>query len=205
MKETEARNKERKMKIRFDEATRILAENGVEVEKEGVWRVENNYFVIKRNDENAYYCGCADFIENNICKHVLAVEMFEANRIEEYKNVDTKDLNYNNQNSGIREITDLIEEDLPKKKITLDALIKRNFIISEMILKPSSYLSGDYGVIQIIWNEELYYANTNSKVVIRQIQELQEKLPFRCSIVKKQSSKNEQKSYYMLVPPFKEN
>jgi hypothetical protein len=68
-----------------------------------------------------------------------------------------------------------------------------------MITRPSSFTEGDYAVLQIEKDGEPCTITTGSTVLMRQIKERADKLPFRCQIVEQQSLKGKYK-YYTLSP-----
>ena len=106
------------------------------------------------------------------------------------------------------EITDLTEEDLPTivfegEKIDIKDVMNQNIVIRDMITRPSSFTEGDYAVLQIEKDGEPCTITTGSAVLMRQIKERADKLPFRCQIVEQQSMKGKYR-YYTLAHAGKE-
>jgi hypothetical protein len=112
------------------------------------------------------------------------------------------------ENVKEKEITDLTEEDLPTMafegdKITLDELVNKNFVIRDMLTRASAYSDGEYAILPIELDGKPYFTTTSSSVVMRQIGELRDRLPFRCSVAKEKSTKHKQWQYYTLIPAVK--
>jgi|GEM_PF-3374680 len=104
-----------------------------------------------------------------------------------------------------KEITDLTEEDIPTQmfegeRIDVEDVLGENIVIRDMDTRPSSFSEGDYAILQIEKDGEPYKISTGATVVMKQIQDLEDKLPFRCKVIKKQSKKSGYK-YYILAPP----
>jgi hypothetical protein len=98
------------------------------------------------------------------------------------------------KSSKEEEITDLTEEDLPTiafegEKIDIKDVMNQNIVIRDMITRPSSFIEGDYAVLQIEKDGEPCTITTGSIVLMRQVKERANKLPFRCQIVEQQSMK----------------
>jgi hypothetical protein len=111
------------------------------------------------------------------------------------------------KSSKEEEITDLTEEDLPTivfegEKIDIKDVMNQNIVIRDVVTRPSSFTEGDYAVLQIEKDGEPCTITTGSTVLMRQIKERADKLPFRCQIVEQHSLKSGY-SYYTLAPAVK--
>ena len=104
-------------------------------------------------------------------------------------------------------VTDLTEEDIPAQmfegeKIGMEDVLDENIVIKDMATRPSSFSEGEYAILQIEKDGEPYVITTGSTVVMRQIQEKADKLPFRCRIIEQQSTRSKY-TYYTLAPATK--
>ena len=104
-------------------------------------------------------------------------------------------------NGGIYNITD---DDMPTQtfdgeRISMDEILDKSIIIRDMETRPSSFSEGDYVILQIEIDGELCVVLTGSEVLVRQIKEKSDKMPFRCKVLEQQSSRSKYK-YYTLAP-----
>ena len=120
---------------------------------------------------------------------------FENRKVEEGKarEGDTKD-----------DVYDLTETDMPTQmfdgeRATIDDMLDKTIIIRDMATRPSSFSEGDYVILQVEEGGNPYVIITGSAVLVRQIGEKSDKLPFRCKIVEQQSMRSKYK-YYTLSP-----
>jgi hypothetical protein len=109
------------------------------------------------------------------------------------------------------EITDLTEEDMPTQmfdqmfegeRIGIEDVLDENIVIRDMTTRPSSFSEGDYAILQIEKDGEPHVILTGASVLMKQIKEKADKLPFRCRIVEQQSTRSKYK-YYILAPATK--
>jgi hypothetical protein len=106
------------------------------------------------------------------------------------------------------EVYNLTMEDMPTQmfdgeRISMDDILDKDIIIRDMVTRPSSFSEGDYAILQVEKDGEPYVALTGSVVLLRQIKEKADKLPFRCKIVEQQSTRSKYR-YYTLAPVVKE-
>jgi hypothetical protein len=105
------------------------------------------------------------------------------------------------------DITDLTEEDMPTQmfegeRIGIEDVLDENIVIRDMTTRPSSFSEGDYAILQIEKDGEPYVILTGASVLMKQIREKADKLPFRCRIVEQQSTRSKY-TYYTLAPATK--
>ena len=102
------------------------------------------------------------------------------------------------------DVYDLTETDMPTQmfdgeRATIDDMLDETIIIRDMVTRPSSFSEGDYIILQVEKDGEPYVVITGSAVLMRQISEKADKLPFRCKIIEQQSTRSKYK-YYTLSP-----
>ena len=119
----------------------------------------------------------------------------------EIKDDDAKDAN--NDEFG-DDVYDLTDNDMPTQmfdgeKIDMDEILDETIIIRDMTTRPSSFSEGDYAILQIEVDGELRVALTGSKVLIKQINEKADRMPFRCKVIEQKSTQTKY-SYYTLAP-----
>ena len=111
------------------------------------------------------------------------------------KKVEKKD------NGGIYDLTD---EDMPTQlfngeRIDMEDVLDRPIVIKNMEIRPSSFSEGDYIILQIELEGDPHVVLTGSLVLVRQLKEKADKIPFRCRIIEQQSTQSKYK-YYTLAP-----
>ena len=109
--------------------------------------------------------------------------------------------NFKGENGGIYDLTD---NDMPTQlfdgeRIGIDEILDKPIIIRDIETRPSSFGKGDYAILQVEIEGELHVVLTGSEVLVRQIKEKADKLPFRCRIIEQQSTRSKYK-YYTLAP-----
>ena len=103
-----------------------------------------------------------------------------------------------------KDITDLTDEDLPMQvfegeRIGIDDILDETIVVRDMVTRPSSFSEGDYAILQVEKDGEPYVVITGSTVLMRQIGEKADKLPFRCRVIEQQSTRSKYR-YYTLAP-----
>ena len=105
------------------------------------------------------------------------------------------------KNDGIYDIT---ESDMPTQmfdgeRIDMDEILDKTIIIRNVETRPSSFGEGDYAILQVEIDEELHVVLTGSKVLVKQIKDKTDRMPFRCKIIEQKSTQSKYK-YYTLAP-----
>ena len=81
----------------------------------------------------------------------------------------------------------------------MDDILGKLIVIKDMEIRPSSFSEGDYIILQIELDGKLWVVLTGSEVLVRQIKEKADKMPFRCKVIEQQSTRSKYK-YYTLAP-----
>ena len=102
------------------------------------------------------------------------------------------------------EIYDLTDEDMPTQlfdgeRMDMEDVLDRPIIVKDMEIRPSSFSEGDYIILQIELDGDPRVVLTGSLVLVRQLKEKADKIPFRCRIIAQQSAQSKYK-YYTLAP-----
>lgn len=106
-----------------------------------------------------------------------------------------------------QEIVDLTEDDFGKTfegdRITKDELLGKNFVIKDYEIRESTFAdTNKYAIIQIELDGEPYVLMTGSNVLIGDLEKFKNRMPYRCSLEKRKSTKTKF-TYYSLRSPIK--
>ena len=117
---------------------------------------------------------------------------------------ERSDLNKFEKKDNRGGIYDLTDDDMPKQlfdgeRIGVDEILDKSIIIRDMATRPSSFSDGDYAILQIEIDGELHVVLTGSAVLVQQIKEKADKMPFRCKVIEQQSARSKYK-YYTITP-----
>ena len=102
------------------------------------------------------------------------------------------------------EVYDLTENDMPTQmfdgeRISMDEILDKSIIVRDMTTRPSSFSEGDYAILQIEMDNELRVILTGSGVLVKQVKEKADRIPFRCKVIEQKSAKSKY-TYYTLAP-----
>ena len=125
-------------------------------------------------------------------------------KLNEFEKRETEEGEKAREAKGNGEIYDLTEKDMPTQmfegeRASIEDILDKTIIIRDMATRPSSFSEGDYVILQVEKDGNPYVVLTGSAVLVRQINEKADKLPFRCKIVEQQSTRSKY-TYYTLAP-----
>jgi hypothetical protein len=106
--------------------------------------------------------------------------------------METLDINWND----IEEFKGSTGGMFEGEKVALDTLLNLPLAILKYRVSASSFFEGDFGMVQIMTglNEKKWFT-TSSKVLLKQLQEQDKNLPFKCKICKIKRYYTIKKSY----------
>ena len=124
----------------------------------------------------------------------------------EKSDLDKFERNEDNEDSG-NDVYDLTDDDVSTQmfdgeRIDMEDVLGEPIVIRDMVTRPSSFSEGDYAILQIEMGGELRVVLTGSKVLVKQVSEKADRMPFRCKVIEQQSTKSKYK-YYTLAPATK--
>ena len=124
----------------------------------------------------------------------------------EKSDLDKFERNEGNEDSG-NDVYDITDDDMSTQmfdgeRIDMEDVLGEPIVIRDMATRPSSFSDGDYAILQIEMGGELRVALTGSKVLVKQVSEKADRMPFRCKVIEQQSTKSKYK-YYTLAPATK--
>ena len=101
-------------------------------------------------------------------------------------------------------IYDITENDMPTQmfdgeRIGIDEILDKTIIVRNVETRPSSFNEGDYAILQVEIDEERHVVLTGSKVLVKQIKDKADRMPFRCKIIEQKSTQSKY-TYYTLAP-----
>ncbi|HIH40723.1 MAG TPA: hypothetical protein HA221_04095 [Halobacteria archaeon] len=116
---------------------------------------------------------------------------------------DTKKVKDDEMDEGDEEGFTFDDEDIPEEDrvadlIDLEEILDKDIIVRGIKTMPSSFHEGNYAIIQIEKDGKLYIVNTSSSVLMDQIENKKNEIPFKSRITKHENPATGHRYYTLL-------